>query len=71
MSTPTRFYRVDLAGKVSLVKASSAARALHHVTRGASTVRVATQDDLVELLAAGVKAQIAGESDGQADLLGD
>lgn len=64
--TPARVYRVDLAGAPHLVRASTPAQALAHAARGVSTVRVASQDDLIDLIAAGIKPQTAGEEPEQA-----
>jgi hypothetical protein len=68
--TPARVYRVDLAGTPQLVRASTPAQALAHAARGVSQVRVATQDDLIDLVAAGIKPSTAGE-DAEAQPQGD
>lgn len=63
--TPTRVYRVDLAGTPHLVRAVTPAQALAHAAQGVSEVRVASQDDLIDLIAAGIKPQTAGEKSEQ------
>lgn len=66
MPTPQRIYRVsnyevtDLSGLrlfTRLVRAPTAAQALRHVAIDTLTVAVASQDDLVELIEAGVKVE--------------
>jgi len=53
-----RTYRVDgHDGKPRLVRTSHPNNALRHVAETAFTVRVATQDDLIELLPQGVKVE--------------
>lgn len=59
--TPARVYRVDLAGMTMLVRAPTQAQALAHAARGVGKVRVASQDDLIELVASGIKPVTAGE----------
>lgn len=59
MATPTRIYTVadNATGKQRLVRATHPAPALLHVARGAFAVRVATQEDLEQLLPAGVQVE--------------
>ncbi|MEY2655983.1 MAG: hypothetical protein RLZZ524_3011 [Pseudomonadota bacterium] len=66
--TTTRIYAVSLTaitdepGVVSrLVRAGNASQALRHVARDTLTVKVASQDDLVANLSAGVKVETAGD----------
>lgn len=58
MATATRIYKV--AAK-RLVRAANAAQARNHVARESITVEVASQDDLVTMVAAGTKVETAGE----------
>lgn len=70
MTTPRRIYvvrnkLVDIdaeAGKpvARLVRAPNAAQALRHVAADALVVDVASQDELVELVAAGVAVENSG-----------
>lgn len=56
--------RVDPAtgnGGARLVRAGSAAQARNHVARNQYHVSVASQDDLVTLVAAGVQVETAGQ----------
>ncbi len=56
----------DIAGNDSpprLVRANSRTSALKHVVRDTLTVELATQDDLVRLLGAGVKVEAANAED--------
>lgn len=60
----TRIYLVKPVadGSPRLVRATHPANALRHVADSAYSVTVATQDDLVSFIAAGVKVeQISGE----------
>lgn len=57
----TRIYRVDLGENSQLVRAGTPAQALRHVARNVMRVQVASQADLVELIADGVKVEEAGE----------
>lgn len=51
--TKTRIYAVtDNVGNTTLVRATSAAQAIHHVTRPRFTAAVASQDQLVEAIGA-------------------
>jgi hypothetical protein len=61
MATATRIYHINVEGVVYLVRASTSAAALAHVTRRIASVRVASQDDLVNCLADGVKVDSAKE----------
>lgn len=60
MKTPTRIYLIDFGGEKHLVRAPSQAAALMHVARALATVCVASQDDLVDCLTAGVAVETAG-----------
>jgi len=58
MATATRIYLVGTPdNKVRLVKASIRQQALTHVANHLFTVRVASQDDLVEALGNGVSVE--------------
>jgi len=58
MATATRIYLVGTPdNKVRLVKASIRQQALTHVANHLFTVRVASQDDLVEALGSGVTVE--------------
>jgi len=61
----TRIYLVqDTETKSNaLVRAANQAQAIRHVARNRLSVTVASQDDLVELLAAGVKVEDAGKDE--------
>ena len=64
----TRIYYVHpkLPGDgARLVRATNAAQALRHVVRDTLTVELATQNDLVRLLGAGVKVEAANAEDEQ------
>lgn len=62
MTTPTRIYHIESpdTGTIRLVRATNQPAAVRHVARDLQ-VRVASQDDLVDALAAGVKVETAGE----------
>lgn len=55
----TRIYTVEdsATGQARLVRATHPSHALTHVARTAFKVRVATQDDLTQLLPAGVRVE--------------
>jgi hypothetical protein len=53
--------------KQRLVDASTQSVAVRHASQRHFSAKVATQKELVELLAAGVKVEKAGEVDGQTD----
>lgn len=55
----TRIYRLDTGHGDRLVRAVSRAQAVNHVTAD-MPVRVATQDDIAELVAEGIKVEVAG-----------
>lgn len=58
----TRIYRVESAGRtVALVRAATPSQALRYHTHGCFAVAVASQDDLVSALGAGMKVEVAGE----------
>jgi len=56
--TPTRIYRIDDGKTDRLVRATSPAQAVRHVTSG-MPVRVASQDDIAQLVAEGIKVETA------------
>lgn len=58
-----RIYVITHDGLEYLVNANSPAAALRHVARRTMGVAVAKQSDLVRLLTAGVKVEIAGTDD--------
>lgn len=63
MATATRIYLVtSTSGAVRLVKATVASQAITHAAKQSFTVRVASQDDLVEALSNGVKVETYGET---------
>jgi hypothetical protein len=72
MTAPTRIYLVsNTAADVNadtgkpharLVRAPNAAQALRHVAADTLLVEVASQDKLVELVAAGVKVETSGRA---------
>ena len=55
-----RIYVVWVAGQTRLIRASSRSAALRYAVRE-STVQVASQDELVRMLADGVKVDDAGD----------
>ena len=55
----TRIYAVAGADKTRLVRASHPSAALAHVVKSTFTCRVASQDDLVSLVASGVAVEDA------------
>jgi hypothetical protein len=59
MSTTSRIYIITQADKWRLVRASHPAQALTHVAKDLLTVRVASQDDIVNALALGAKVEDA------------
>lgn len=61
--TATSIYRIDDGHGDRLVRAASQAQAIRHVASGFA-VRVATQDDIVNLVAEGTKVETAGEKAG-------
>lgn len=68
MSSATRIYAVFGAGDVeaqALIRAKTKAAALHHYTRGHLVVNVASQEDLVDAITAGLIVEDAGD-DGKA-----
>jgi hypothetical protein len=63
MATVTRIYRVKTPTDSRLVRAPNQAQAIRHVAAGILSAEVATQDDLVTLVKAGVDIEQAGEKD--------
>ena len=66
--TPTRVYLVSeqLSETVSekfLVRAPSQAQAVRHITQARFSCEVASQSDLIACIEAGIKVQVAGESE--------
>lgn len=59
MATPTRIYLINLEGIPYLVRAAHPSAALMHVARNVASVRVASQDDLLNCIADGVKVESA------------
>ena len=60
MATGTRIYLVTINGKVDrLVRASHPSQALGHVAKGLFEVAVATQDQIVDCVTAGVGVEEA------------
>jgi hypothetical protein len=51
------------SGEVRLVKATVRSQALTHVANSLFTLRVATQDDLIEHLTKGVKVETVNDGD--------
>jgi len=62
MATATRIYLVNGPTGSRLVKASVASQAITHVAKSAFSVKVASQDDLVEALSNGTKVETYGET---------
>lgn len=63
--TPTRIYAVqrNASGTMRLVRATSQAQALRHVAVDEYDVDVATQDQLVAAVGAGVQVETATSTD--------
>lgn len=59
MTTKTRIYTIATGEKTRLVRASHPNNALMHAAREMFSVRVATQDDLENLISVGVKVEAA------------
>jgi len=57
MATLTRIYLAEVNGSKRLVRASHPAHVTAHVARDLVTVRVATTDDVADLVAAGCKVE--------------
>lgn len=63
MATATRIYLVTSTdGAARLVKATVASQAITHAAKQSFTVRVASQDDLVNALSSGVRVETYGEA---------
>jgi uncharacterized protein with PhoU and TrkA domain len=56
MSTPRRIYRINDGRTARLVRATSQAQAIRHVA-SSFDVRVATQDDIADLVSSGVRVE--------------
>ncbi len=63
----SRIYKVQVkdSQERSLVRAESKAGALRHIAEKTMEAEVATQDDLVKMVAAGVKVEDAGKETDQ------
>ena len=59
MKTASRIYLVTIGESDRLIRATHPAKALMHVARDIAKVNVATQQDLVDCLADGVKVEDA------------
>lgn len=59
-SKNTRIHLVTIGDSKRLVKAATKNAAIRHVAQGLMTVRVASQEDLVETLKSGVPVETAG-----------
>lgn len=59
---PTRIYAVTHGDTTRLIRAVNAQQATRFAAQGLFEVKVATQDALVELIAAGVKVESATEA---------
>lgn len=57
MSAPTRIYLVTIGGSDRLVRAAHPSQALMHVARDIAAVKVASQNDLIDCLADGIKVE--------------
>lgn len=55
-----RIYKVTIAGKERLVEGHNKASAVNHVARDTITAEVASQADLVRLVASGIKVETVG-----------
>lgn len=66
--TATRIYTVSAyGGKWHLVRATSRAQAISHVARNEYSVSVASQDEIVSGMEAGIPIQTANEKEGKAN----
>lgn len=65
MKTPTRIYAVtdNCTATVHLVRATSQAQAIRHIASARYTATVASQDDLVQLVALGAAVYDATAND--------
>ena len=63
----TRIYCVSDGSTDRLVRAGSRAQAVSHVARSVFASRVATQDDLEQLITAGVRVETAGATEAGAE----
>ena len=63
MTTQTRIYRTNTPTGSRLVRAANRAQAIAHVARDIIKADVATQDDLIALVAEGVKVEAASEQE--------
>ena len=68
----TRIYRVDMklysscdAASPRLIRAKTRAQAERHVSKQIIESRVASQDDMIELLDRGVEVEEGGEAEGK------
>ncbi len=60
----TRIYVVMTGEDRRLVEASSAAQAIRHCVRGVYTAKVAATKELAQMMAAGMKVEVASDSKG-------
>ena len=60
MTTQTRIYKVQTPTGARLVRAPNRSQSVNHVARDTIRAEVASQDDLIALLADGVKVEEAG-----------
>lgn len=66
-ATKTRVYVVEVSGQAPrLVRASHPLHAQRHVMEQIVQVRLASQDDLIELMAKGVRCENGGQGNGSA-----
>lgn len=63
MATQRTYLIGTPSGEVRLVKATVRSQALTHVANSLFTLRVATQDDLIEYLTKGVKVEAVNDGD--------
>lgn len=68
--TPSRIYAVIDGDALALVRATHPAQAMAHISRGRFKVRVASQDDLVAAMGAGVPIADATRDDPNSQTLG-
>lgn len=60
VETPRRIYVVESGGERMLIRAANGPQARNHAARSTFAVRLASQEDLVELVSAGVPIENAG-----------
>lgn len=63
MAGESRIYKVETPNGARLVRAQNRVQAVNHVARATIKGEVASQDDLIELVGAGVKVEDVGDEE--------